>query len=246
MRNYRSYRGWDNESLCKNYYAHSSTLEDVYELLLMLTSDQRYKLDRLRIKGRRARSISRYLLSHEPMSDLWNLLRVPVQNFVQSVGTDDIRSFPRVFQETSRAISDHPEFKKFLSCIAHLVKAIRPGVTEIEITLHQMCIYADVLGEATNSPEGTHQDGADYIVSALVIERSGVLGGESVVYFRHPDGPMECLRRTLQPGEGLFQADRNTPLWHDVTPIHEDPSTPPPYGHRSIFGLDINIMKESQ
>ena len=202
-------------------------------------------MDRLRIKGRRARSISRYILSYEPTGHIWNILRVPVQSFAQSVATADIRSFPRVFQETSRVVSAHPEFKRFLSAIAHIVKEIRPSATEIEITLHQMDIYTDVLGEATNSPEGTHQDGADYIVSALVIERAGVLGGESVVYFRDKDRQIECLRRTLQPGEGLFQADKNTPLWHDVTAVGEDPSIPPPYGHRGIFGLDINVMKAS-
>ena len=31
-------------------------------------------------------------------------------------------------------------------------------------------------------------------------------------------------------------------LWHYVTPIREDPATPPDYGHRSIIGFDIDIV----
>ena len=226
------------------YYAGRATLEEVYDLVATLSFDQRHEFDRLRIKGTRARTISRYLLSYEPQRRIWDILRVPVQPFAQSVGTEDIRSFPRVFQETSRVVSNHPEFRKFLNRTASIVQEIRPGAVEIEMTLHQMCIYSDVLGEATNSPEGTHQDGAAFIVSALVVERAGVLGGESEVSYQDADRQVECLKRPLQPGEGLFQADRNTPLWHTVSAVREDPSIPPEYGHRSIFGLDINVLRE--
>ena len=33
---------------------------------------------------------------------------------------------------------------------------------------------------ATNAPEGIHQDGADYIVSALVLERKNIKGGKAL------------------------------------------------------------------
>lgn len=129
--------------------------------------------------------------------------------------------------------------------LAEMVHEVRPRALEIEMVLHQMYIFADVLGTATNAPEGRHQDGAEYIVSALVMERVGVLGGESIVYLRDAaEQDVECLRHTLQIGEGLFQADKNTPLWHDVTPIREDPNVPPAYGSRGIFGFDINVVRE--
>jgi len=129
-----------------------------------------------------------------------------------------------------------------MRAVATIVKEVRPEATKLGMTLHPVCIYADILGEGNNSPEGTHQDGADYIVSALVVERVGILGGESVVFLREGGSETECLRFTLQPGQGLFQADRGTPLWHVVTPIREDPNMPPGYGSRSILGFDINVL----
>ena len=139
---------------------------------------------------------------------------------------------------------NHSEFTKLIGGIIHMVHEVRPRASDIEITMHQMCCYADVIVPGDNSPEGIHQDGADYIVSALVVERAGITGGESVVY--GSDKKTEYLRRTLAPGEGLFQADKGTPLWHYVTPIHEDPTVPPLYGSRSIFGFDINILSERE
>jgi hypothetical protein len=90
---------------------------------------------------------------------------------------------------------------------------------------------------ATNSPEGIHQDGADYIVSALVMERAGVTGGESRVY--DSDKKTVLLRHTLLPGEGLFQVDAGSPLWHDVTPVVAQGDG---MGVRSLFGLDIRVQ----
>jgi len=88
-------------------------------------------------------------------------------------------------------------------------------------------------------PEGIHQDGADYIISGLVMEREGIVGGESTVY--GPDRSTPYLRTVLQPGQGLFQADAGSPLWHGVSPIRVDPDSDQPEGHRSIFGFDIHV-----
>lgn len=233
------------DGFLEDFYSGDACLEDVYDLLAGLTDAQRYELDRIRIKDSRARSISRYRVCLKPEMGGWQIFREPVGSFMQGVRPDDIRAFPRVFRETSRVVSEHPEFQQFLRSVAQMVREVRPGVLEIEMTLHQMAIYADVLGSATNSPEGTHQDGADYIISALIVERAGVEGGESVVLWREDGQETECLRRVLRPGEGLFHADRGSPLWHHVTPIFEDPSRDPPYGHRSILGLDINVIREA-
>jgi len=152
----------------------------------------------------------------------------------------DYRSLVRVFNEASELTTTHPDFQALLLRLAELVGEVRPGSRKLAMTMHQVSIFAEAGEEGDNSPEGVHQDGADYIVSALVVERDGVIGAESIVY--GADKKTEILRHTLQPGEGLFQADKNTSLWHDVTLIQDDPATPPTYGKRSIFGFDINVV----
>jgi len=103
-----------------------------------------------------------------------------------------------------------------------------------DISLHQVrqICYPNV--ESHNSPEGIHKDGADYIVSALVMNRYNINGGESIVY----DDDKNMLYNTiLEKGEGIFQDDKR--LWHYVTPITTDNNY---IGIRDIIGLDIKIL----
>ena len=44
----------------------------------------------------------------------------------------------------------------------------------IKITCQQVGIVTDPNQIVSNAPEGIHQDGCDYIVSALVLERNGI------------------------------------------------------------------------
>ena len=85
---------------------------------------------------------------------------------------------------------------------------------------------------ADNAPEGIHRDGADWIISALVVQRVGVLGGESVVY---DPARRRLFRARLRAGEGLLQDDRQ--LWHDVSQIRLAPRHA--RGVRDLFGLDL-------
>ena len=226
----------------KNYYAGRASLEDVYHLITEFTPQQVETLKQIEFSARRKRSVSSYLVSREVGSSRWVVLREPESEFVQDVEAKDLRSLPRVFEQTSYLVSQNSYFRVLVRALADTVGEIRPGVTKLAMTLHQVSLGADRLSEGDGSPEGIHQDGADFIVSALVINRVGVLGGESVVY--GPDKKTEYLRHALQPGEGLFQADRNTPLWHDVTPVLEDPNVEPEYGSRETFGFDINLVEE--
>jgi hypothetical protein len=135
-------------------------------------------------------------------------------------------------------VSDHSQVRHLMECFAELVRERHPECKKLRMNVHQMFIFADILSAGDNAPEGVHQDGADYIVSALVIERAGILGGESIVY--GPDKKTVYFGRTLAEGEGIFQTDKG--LWHYVTPIRENPAVPPDYGHRSILGFDMDIV----
>lgn len=221
-----------------NYYYDKATLQDVGDLIVKLSLGDRWLLERIR--PRRKRSAAKFV-QNLPNG---HTVRVPVKNFSQTAGSEagDYRTWPRIFNETSGLVTDNPEFRRLLQGIGELVSEIRPGVREISLTLHQVSIFTEHDLEGDNAPEGIHQDGSDYIVSALVVERDGILGGESIVY--GPDKKTVYLRHTLQAGQGIFQADKGSPLWHDVTPINDDPNTLPTFGKRSIFGFDIDIIRE--
>jgi len=110
-------------------------------------------------------------------------------------------------------------------------------VHKITTSIHLMGLIARNVKKVCNAPEGIHQDGANYIVSALVIERKNVQGGTSVIY--GPDKREILYSRELQEGEGIFQADMHSPLWHYVTPISKVDKDQP--GHRYIIGLDFSV-----
>ncbi len=221
------------------YYAEKEGLDSVIDLVNRLINDDRNEFDRIGLTGLRKRSIARFYM-HLLSGGTWEIRRVPASKFKQSVGKHDTRSLVRVFAEAPEFVTDHPDMRRLMNWLADTVRGLRPDAKVLEMNLHQMFIFADLMSAGENAPEGIHQDGSDFIVSALVIERAGITGGESIVY--GPDKKTQYLRRTLLEGEGIFQADAGSPLWHYVTPIKEDPSTPPDYGHRSILGFDINIL----
>ncbi|MCR2089001.1 2OG-Fe dioxygenase family protein [Campylobacter upsaliensis] len=64
---------------------------------------------------------------------------------------------------------------------------------------------------ATNSPEGIHQDGMDFIMSAFVVERKNIRGAKSIIYME--DKKTRIFETILKDGQGILQVDANSPLW---------------------------------
>ncbi len=118
-----------------------------------------------------------------------------------------------------------------LSVLNHNYYKGHKKIKEVDIHLHQVrqTAYSDI--ESHNSPEGIHRDGCDYIVSALVMMRNNVSGGESIIYDQNK---MINYKTILDDEEGIFQEDIKQ--WHYVTPIQtiEDGM-----GFRDILGVDI-------
>jgi hypothetical protein len=219
-----------------NYYANKEDLAAVYDIIKELEITDRNELDRIGMTGRRKRSVARFNLRHT--ANGWDFERLPAAQFRQNVAPGDPRALVRVFREMEALVIEHPQVRHLMKCFAELVRERHPDCHLLQMNVHQMFIFADILSGGDNAPEGIHQDGADYIVSALVIERAGIVGGESIVYA--PDKKTEYFRRTLAEGEGIFQADKA--LWHYVTQIRENPAVPPDYGHRSILGFDMDMI----
>lgn len=168
----------------------------------------------------------------------------PTYEFSQQV--HDFRSRTRILQSIEPHILGRTFLPEFVSDIGSLVHALESAKntskgllsTKMTVSVHQVRQVCYPNLDASNSPEGIHQDGADYIVSALVVNRRNIHGGCSTVYA--PNKKNVILDKTLRSGDFVFQEDRN--LWHYVTPIRC--STEDFCGYRDIFGLDIHVCRE--
>lgn len=186
-----------------------------------------------RIQPFRRRGIAQFHLS---MSNGMQLEEQEVIPFCQR--TTSYLNLPRHFQPLDSKMTHRPDYQKLIKGVAGLVKEQR-DFNEMTISLHHMHTFATPnTVKASNTPEGIHQDGADFIASAIVVERYNVGGGVSRIYGE--DKQTLLLETCLSPGEGICQPDEGSQLWHEVTPIYRADETLP-LGYRSIIGLDMYL-----
>lgn len=193
----------------------------------------------LALKPTRRRCISEYVLTWR---NGWHIERVPSQSYCQqqalmaSAEVIDYRHFPRRFKELPEHLFDE-DLRSIILGVADKVRELLSSVQKLTIVVHHTIVYAIANQLSTNSPEGIHQDGLDFIVSAIVVERRNIVGGSSHIYAK--DKSTKLLQAELQPGQGIFQPDLGTDLWHEVTPVerflHNE------IGYRSTIGVDITV-----
>ncbi|MEC4339304.1 2OG-Fe dioxygenase family protein [Stenotrophomonas pavanii] len=187
----------------------------------------------LRVVPHRRRALRKYGLDRVAPA-CWNIQPLDDPHFEQPASGD--RAPRRTFALLPAELVCDADLLRLLAGIAETVHQ-RCGATRLAVSLHQMLTLARPHCTAEPAPEGVHQDGADYIVSALVIRRHNVCGGNSRVYLGR--GGRLLLSHTLAEGQGLFQPDARSPLWHEVTAIHADSDAG---GERMILGLDIHVL----
>ncbi|MBW1297323.1 2OG-Fe dioxygenase family protein [Aquimarina litoralis] len=227
----------------KEYFEGTKTLEALSYWVQQLTEDQQQEFEQLSTITRQ-RSIATFLV--EIWDDQYFVERIVQQGFEQDV--DDFRVWKRVFKQASRAAVENKLFFELLKRMSRLVKQIHPEVRKIQITSHFMRTISHEKIKGENAPEGVHEDGAQYIMSALVVNRQNITGAESQIYEKTMTDTNELIfKKVLEPGEFIFQADTGeeftfgNDLWHYVTPIEpEDISKP---GIRDIIGFDIDILE---
>ena len=231
-------------SLFDKYY----TTEEVeqHTFLASVTKDKELIEKCLSIQPWRRRSVCSFDID---IGESYKINRVYPEAFAQDVGKEDIRSLPRVFKQTESSLVENNLFLSFVQKIAEHSQKVTPhiDIKKIKITAHFMSVKARQLVPGNNSPEGAHEDGADFIVSALVINRQNITGAKSQVLEKLANGSLVALyERELQPGEFLFQADTGeekhygNDLWHYVTPFYVD--NPDEESWRDIIGLDVEII----
>ncbi len=228
--------------LYKPYYLGEISLSALQPFVEQLSDLDRQHFDGL--QPWRWRSVSQFLVD----LDSEKVTRQPVLSFAQEVEEEDVRSWPRVFSEAPAPHVETPLFQSFLLAIAHKVQRFTPNkIKKIQFVVHFMSVKATIQTAGDNSPEGAHEDGADFIVSALVINRRNLKGGESQIIEKLGNETKEIIfKRILQPGEFVFQADTGeekiygNDLLHHVTPFFVADETQSE-GWRDIIGFDINV-----
>ncbi|MDN0112318.1 2OG-Fe dioxygenase family protein [Yersinia mollaretii] len=192
----------------------------------------------------RKRSMSRFVAEYINNRWIVNNIELPeIASFTQRADHPfDLRKLIRKFPPMALATRHSPILKvlirNFLEILCECESQKKP--TKIEVTCHQMSLLIDgSIPSACNSPEGLHQDGSDYIVSALVIDKYNIEGGTSQLYCAERKAFIQS--HTLSAGEGLFHIDKNSTIWHQVTPITlKEPSIK--IGYRNILGFDFNLI----
>ena len=205
----------------------------------------------------RLRRFARYLVT--PV-DLQQFEITHQENVIFEQQVSDKRGRPRTFSEIeapflySGLLMEMIGHASTLSLAHHCHTHDKPLVNSqmdfpvqgLQVDVHQVRQQCYQGVSAHNAPEGIHRDGADYIVSAFVVQRKHVRGGVSTILSQDKD---PIFSTTLQEGEGLFHEDRE--LWHYVEPIENEDEdlgnrdiVTRGVGFRDILGLDITLLYE--
>ncbi len=217
---------------------NSENCETVQSLYDLLSDNQKMQFNK--IKPFRRRAVSNFIVWQEGSNTNFKRISTPpfsqIDAYIKDEGFD-FRKLPRIFTEIDDKFVNTEIFKGVLEGVANKIIHLHPTITSLGITVHHVLVETSSERVTSNSPEGIHQDGYDYIVSALVVERSNVSGGVSEIF--GDDKSTKILTTTLESGYGILQPDKNTSLWHHVTKLLvKSPENP---GYRSSIGFDIEL-----
>lgn len=163
----------------------------------------------------------------------------PTKDFVQD--SDDYRSLPRQFASLPDNFLHDKNFVELIVKIARYIKQKAPSALTLKFEFHVMRLLVRK-DPKTNTPEGKHQDGADYIIM-FIANRHNVEGGISQVFEKKGEDSFVLIKeKLLDAGQGLFMSDASSNLYHEVTPfslVNKNEQ-----GYRDLFGFDISIVKD--
>lgn len=229
----------EHSELFKKFYLGDTLLFDKFcRSLTLLTADQLAVIQSVKAYRRRAVGYCHLIFDDD---EGWTIATLPHEAYRQRGGNNAFLSYPRSFLPMAPWILKDQYFQHLLVGVANRVEHVAGPVKSMRIAIHQVMCVATAKYCGDNAPEGVHQDGADYIVSALLVDKKNIEGGVS----RITDSTNETsfLVHQLRPGEGVFQSDKDSELWHDVSKIYHkvESDSKLDYGYRSTFGLDIWI-----
>lgn len=175
-------------------------------------------------KGLRGRRYSRYR-----MDSSGKVNHLSHEDFVQSSAINKaVGDVERRFEEIESGTENDPGFVAMFEAFrAHTGFGPETVVGAHQIRWH--CRNKVMIP----APEGTHQDGFDYI-AMFMVESKNLSGGEILVYKTPAESPM--VKETLKSGEYVVLNDKR--LFHDAAPLVPDPT--PEDGHWDLIVLTAN------
>lgn len=228
--------------LNKNYFENKTDLSVFLPWLNKLSKEQLTNFKTISTITRQ-RNIASFLI--EIWDDNIFIERIKEDNFTQNV--EDFRAWKREFEQASEKAVENSLFYKLIEEITKQVRIIHPNTRKLQFTSHFMRTLAHEKIKGENAPEGIHEDGAEYIVSALVIKRYNIVGASSQIFEKTSNDTKNLIfEKELNPGEFIFQADTGeeytfgNDLWHYVTPA--EPDNINEIGIRDIIGFDIDLL----
>lgn len=175
-------------------------------------------------KGLRSRRYSRYRLSADG-----RLNHLDHRDFMQSKKVNKaVGDVERRFEEIEATTSENPAFVAMFEAFrAHT--GLRP---ESVVEAHQIRWHCR--NRVTiPAPEGTHQDGFDFI-AMFMVDTADLSGGEVLVYPSPDRNPL--LKANLKPGEYVVLNDKK--VFHDAAPLVPEPNERD--GHWDLIVLTAN------
>jgi hypothetical protein len=152
----------------------------------------------------------------------------------------DYRNKIRIFQPMEKHVLEDNYVQTVLGRVTDMVWAMYPNAKTVEMSIHQVSIYMYPDLEGDNAPEGIHQDGADVIIPAMVLERcNDIEGGVSRIY---DFDAKEVIDETVVK-EGEFNMMKDAKLWHDITPFSLKNGSSKSYAKRSTLGMDYTVIE---
>lgn len=189
----------------------------------------------------RRRAMSKLVLDKYGTS--WNIVHQEVRGFSQKSSDSYLNNTVRHFEPIPDNFLLDESFAKLIRSIAREIDILESGkVISLEIVVHMMIVMARIDGQTSNSPEGIHQDGFDYLVPALVIQRKNIVGGKTSFY--DADKKTILASRELQEGEGQIFAEGGSDIWHEASPIRL--IDPKEFGYRASIGFDITVLNRAR
>lgn len=175
-------------------------------------------------KGLRSRRYSRYRLDADG-----KLIHMPHADFMQSSEINKaVGDVERRFEEIESKLEQDAAFVKLFQTFRSHTGFGPDSV----IGAHQIRWNCNTK-VMIPAPEGTHQDGFDYI-AMFMIDPKNLTGGEVLVYQTIGEAPI--VKRNLKPGEYVVLNDKK--LFHDAAPLVPEPNPEP--GHWDMIVLTAN------
>ncbi len=150
---------------------------------------------------------------------------------------DDFRNKERKFSLLPDSVIEECQFQNLLKeVLKYTIFYDTDKVKNIICNTHFVRQIAYPGTTATNAPEGRHQDGADFIMSAFIVNLENANGGVSKV---GEECGFNYLEKQLQPGEGLIHDDNQ--YHHDITRISSKDGIN--NAIRDLIGFDFILEK---